>query len=200
MRKLVGASGAVVNNTTFRRNIVRNFGISDKIMDFAHSKVADRKEETFRKTMDTMVQTKKWSLNHWRVTLEESLNSWLLKIPGMKDSNEVSSIKQYKEILDVMTPEELDNHEVIKGANRARIARASGKTEEDVSKCLFFYKNTLVVQKWLLLRKENNEKLPSSEGELAAMQEEDPRVQAIAKAVMYPEGKKKHGRGRNVRL
>ena len=145
IRKVIGIGGTVVNSCTYRRNIVRSFGISDTIMDFAHSKVADRKEETFRKTMDTMVQTKKWSLNHWRVTLDESLNSWLLKIPGMKDSNEVASIKQYKEILDVMTPEELDNYEVIKGANRARIARASGKTDEDVSKCLFFFKNTVCV-------------------------------------------------------
>jgi signal recognition particle GTPase len=124
----------------------------------------------------------------------------MLKIPGFKDSNEVLAIKQYKEILDVMTPEELDDHDVIKGANRARIARASGKPEDEVAKCLFFFKNTLVVQKWLQVRKENNEKMPASEGELASMQEEDPRVQQIAKAVMYPEGKRKQGRGRGVRL
>ncbi len=89
---------------------------------------------------------------------------------------------------------------IVIGANRARIARASGKAEEDVAKCLFFFKNTLVVQKWLHMRKDNNEKMPGNESELASMQEEDPRVQQIAKEVMFPDGKKKHGRGRNIRL
>ncbi len=131
---------------------IRSLSISDRIMDFAHQKVSDNKEKTFAKTLDAMTAAKKWTLKSWRATLDESLNSWLLKIPGMKDSNEVVAIKQYKEMLDVMTPDELENYELIKGPNRARIARASGKSEEEVAKCLFFFKNTLVVQKWLIMR------------------------------------------------
>ena len=120
IRKVIIAGGARAasangNSSHFLRQASRSFGISDKIMDFAHSKVNDRKEETFRKTMDEMIKAKKWTLKSWRVTLDESLNSWLLKIPGMKDSSEVTAIKQYKDILDVMTPEELENHDVIKG-------------------------------------------------------------------------------------
>lgn len=132
-------------------------------------------EQTFAKSLDAMVGAKKWTLSLWRGTLVSSLDSWLMKIPGVSNKDQVESVKKYKcrcfcrlflqenhifvfffctfiAILDAMTPDELENHDLIKASNRSRIARASNSTEEEVAKCLYYFKSTIVVQKWLVMK------------------------------------------------
>jgi hypothetical protein len=43
---------------------------------------------------------------------------------------------------------------------RERIARASGKSVDDVGKLLYFYKQTKIVATWLQLKKSKKEKIP----------------------------------------
>jgi signal recognition particle GTPase len=52
-------------------------------------------------------------------------------------------------MMDTMTDAELDNPELINGKSRERISKASGKSEDDVSRLVFFYKQSLIVATWL---------------------------------------------------
>lgn len=65
---------------------------------------------------------------------------------------EVVELKALKGMLDAMTEAELENPELIKATARDRIAKASGKTAEDVSKLMYSYKQTLIVHAWLQLK------------------------------------------------
>lgn len=101
-------------------------------------------------------------------------------------------------ILDAMTSAELDNPALVNGPARERIAVQSAQPVDDVAKMLFYYKHTRIIANWLQLkfvntcmlficfillffpRKTAGEKLPETEVEMTAMQEEDPRVKKIA--------------------
>ena len=55
-------------------------------------------------------------------------------------------------MLDAMTDKELDEPLLIDTAARERVARTSGKTEEEVARLLVFYKQSLIVQTYLVMR------------------------------------------------
>ena len=67
---------------------------------------------------------------------------------------------------------------------------------DEVATMLLYYKQSLIVAKWLQMKKKNNEPLPASDKELVAMQEVDKRVKTISMAVMFPNGMKRTGRRR----
>jgi signal recognition particle GTPase len=64
----------------------------------------------------------------------------------------VVELKALKGMLDAMTDAELEDPELIKAAARDRIAKASGKTTDDVSKLMYSYRQTLIVHAWLHLK------------------------------------------------
>ena len=59
-----------------------------------------------------------------------------------------------------------------------------------------YFKQSLIVARWLQLKKRNNEPLPNTDKELMAMQEVDTRLKAISMGVMFPNGMKRTGRRR----
>lgn len=56
------------------------------------------------------------------------------------------------EMLDAMTERELDDPLSLDVAAKERIGRATGKTVEDVSKLIQYYKQTLIMQQWLMMK------------------------------------------------
>ena len=51
-----------------------------------------------------------------------------------------------------MSDAELDSPNAIDTAARERISRSSGKSVDDVTRLLFFYKQSLIIQQWLQLK------------------------------------------------
>eukprot|EP01035_Chromulina_nebulosa_P019429 gene19429-25307_t len=150
-------------------------------MGFANNRVEKNKEKQFNKMLNEMVSAEKWNLRHWKQSIESQLNSWVAYIPGVSNSNEMKDVKKFKTILDAMTPLELDNTELINGIAIERISKQSNQPVDVVGKMIYFYKQTLMIHTWLRLKQANFEKLPDSEIEMMEMQENDPRIQVIAK-------------------
>lgn len=51
-----------------------------------------------------------------------------------------------------MTDDELDNPSNIDGRGKENISRKSGKSVDEISRLLVHYKQSLVVQQWLVLK------------------------------------------------
>ena len=151
----------------------RHFGIGDTIMGMATRKVEEGKgafpetrpflvaclaltnpslttENQFKKMLEMMTTSPKWTLRPWKATMENQLNSWSMYIPGVSSSSEVKEMKHFKDMIDAMTDEEVDDplHK-LNGPARERIGRATGRTADEVTRLLFFYKQSLIVSTWL---------------------------------------------------
>jgi hypothetical protein len=176
---------------------VRHMGIGDTLTDLVTSKVDSGKEEKFLKMLTMMYSAPKWSLAQWKKTMDDQLDSWTMYMPGVSKSDEVKEVKAFKELLDKMTPAELDNPDLVNGQARLRIAVAAGKPVEDVSRLLFFYRQSLIVCTWLKMKQKAGEPMPTSESELTELQSSDSRMRTIAQKIMNPRGSKgRSGRGR----
>jgi len=175
----------------------RSFGIvTDTISKMMNSRIETDKEKKFTTLMATMLSGEKWSLRQWKKTLGDQLNSWMMYVPGMTNSSQVQDLTTFKALLDALTDQELDDPELINGKARERIAISSGKSIDDVHKLLMFYKQSKIVQEWLVLKKSKNESMPKNEGEMLRMQEDDIRLRNIANRILSP--KKRGGRHRSI--
>mmetsp|Transcript_29935 Transcript_29935/g.28616 ORF Transcript_29935/g.28616 Transcript_29935/m.28616 type:complete len:204 (-) Transcript_29935:351-962(-) len=171
---------------------IRHFGISDKLMGMATKKLESGKEGQFIQMLEMMTKAPKWTLRPWRTTLETQLSSWNMYVPGVSQSKEIVEMKMFKELMDVMTEKELDNPELVTGLVKTRISMKSGRSIDEVGKLIHMYKQSKVIAEWLQLKKSKNEKIPTSQEEFIAMQENDPRVRAIAAKIMAPKKKKSY--------
>lgn len=178
----------------------RSFGIADTISNFATSKVEGSKEKHFESMVKSMLEFPNWTLRPWKQTMEGQLSSWFMYIPGMSGTKEVQQIKKFKSMLDCIPDKELDNPELIDGVSKARIALKAEVPVEDVNKLLHYYRQSYVVQQWLIMKKSAGERIPANETELQSMQDTDVRVRSIAKRVMAGGGarQRKGGRGRGT--
>ena len=166
-------------------------------MGMAEKGLAGSKEKQFAKMLELMTGTTKWSLKPWKTTMDTQLDSWMMYVPGVSSSDEVQEIKGFKVLLDAMTDAELENPDLIDQSARTRIAAKAGKTPDDVTRMLFFYKQSLIICTWLKTKKKAGEVLPETEQELQEMQASDGRLGTIAKKVMNPKGRRS-GRGRRL--
>lgn len=174
----------------------RHFGIiGDTITKVATNKLTGDGEKRFAGMLEVMLSGEKWSLRPWKKTIDDQLNSWIMYVPGMKDSHETKELSAFKDLLAVFSDQDLDNPTEITFKDKERIVRASGKSMDEVNKLLVNYKQTLIVQQWLQLKKSLGEPIPSTQQEMRRMQEEDTRIAGIAQKVMKG-GKQKTGRGR----
>lgn len=97
-----------------------------------------------------MISVPKWTLRPWKTTMESQLGSWTMYIPGVGSSNEMKEMKSFKDMIDAMTDEEIDHPlEKLNGTARERISRTTGKSTDDVTRLLFFFKQSLIVSTWL---------------------------------------------------
>ena len=149
-------------------------------MNMATKGIHANKDKQFGEMLETMVATPKWSFRPWRATMETQLQSWTMYIPGVGTSAEAQELKNFKSMLDAMTDVELDNPEKINGPARERIARAAGRTVDDVVRLVYFFKQSLIICTWLQLKKQKGEEMPKTELELQKMQETDTRMRSIA--------------------
>ncbi len=120
--------------------------------------------------VETMVTTPTWTLRSWRGTMEKQLDSWMMYIPGMSGSTEVKMLKNFKcklwialnitfqyefyvsVLLDTMTPDELDEVKAVDGPARERIAAKTQQDPDEISKLLFYFRQTKVLALWLQLK------------------------------------------------
>lgn len=102
--------------------------------------------------VNLMTTQKKWTLRPWKQMMEEQLSSWLLYIPGISGSKEVTELKGMKEILDAMTNEELDSPDKINGKARERISTASKRSIDDVRMLLYAFRHSQIVFEWINLK------------------------------------------------
>jgi len=186
-------------NVKISHQNIRHFGIMNTIGDsltkVATNKMTGDSEKRFTGMLEVMLSGEKWSLRPWKKTIDDQLNSWIMYVPGMKDSHETKELSAFKELLAAFTDEDLDNPTEINFKGKERIVRASGKSMEEVNKLLVSYKQTLIVQQWLQLKKSLGEPIPSTQQEMRQMQEGDARISGIAQKVMKG-GKQRSGRGR----
>lgn len=176
---------------------IRSFGvITDTISKMVNNKMESDKEKKFTTLMATMLSGEKWSLRQWKKTMEDQLNSWVMYVPGMRSSAQVQDLTTFKALLDALSDSELDDPDLINGKARERIATSTGKPIDDVHRLIMFYKQSKIIQEWLVLKKSNNEAMPKSEFELMRMQEDDVRLRNIANKILNP--KKRQGRGRSI--
>lgn len=100
--------------------------------------------------LEMMTTAPKWTLRPWKVTMENQLNSWSMYIPGVSSSNEVQEMKNFKDMIDAMTDEEVDDPlNKLNGPARERISRSTGRSMDEVTRLIFFYKQSLIVSTWL---------------------------------------------------
>lgn len=161
----------------------RSFGIADKVMGMATGAVEGRRDEQFSLMLKLMGDSPKWTLGNWKQTMDNQLNSWTQYIPGVSGSDEMKELKGFQDMLDCMTPQELEDPKLIKHPQKERIARSSGKGLEAVQKLLHYYSQSCIIAEWLRVKKKGNEKLPTTEDELNQMQATDPRMKTIAAKV-----------------
>lgn len=55
-------------------------------------------------------------------------------------------------MLNTFSEQELDDPTIVDTKAKERIARASGKTVDEVSRLLTYYKQSLIVQQWLAMK------------------------------------------------
>ena len=107
-------------------------------------------EKQFTQMLEMMISVPKWTLRPWKTTMESQLGSWTMYIPGVGSSNEMKEMKSFKDMIDAMTDEEIDHPlEKLNGTARERISRSTGKSTDDVTRLLFFFKQSLIVSTWL---------------------------------------------------
>eukprot|EP00600_Ochromonadales_sp_CCMP1393_P006223 CAMPEP_0174959716 /NCGR_PEP_ID=MMETSP0004_2-20121128/3329_1 /TAXON_ID=420556 /ORGANISM="Ochromonas sp., Strain CCMP1393" /LENGTH=174 /DNA_ID=CAMNT_0016208061 /DNA_START=163 /DNA_END=687 /DNA_ORIENTATION=- len=171
----------------------------------ATNKMASDKDKKFATMLETMLSGEKWSLRPWKKTLEDQLNSWAAYIPGMRNSGEMKELGSFKELLDSLSDSELDDPDSIDGKAKERISQTSGKSIDDVNRLLLFYRQSQIVQQWLILKKSKGEILPRTEREMRAMQENDIRVRTISNKIMTAakgggagKQQRRSGRGRGM--
>lgn len=165
---------------------MRHFGVGETMMNMATKGIHANKDKQFGEMLETMVATPKWSFRPWRATMETQLQSWTMYIPGVGTSAEAQELKNFKSMLDAMTDVELDNPEKINGPARERIARAAGRSVDDVVRLVYFFKQSLIICTWLQLKKQKGEEMPKTELELQKMQETDTRMRSIAAKMCVP--------------
>jgi len=192
--RVLGGMREVPQFSTFQR---RHLAIGETLISMAEKGMSGGKEKQFQEMLNMMTSETKWSLKPWKKTMDTQLDSWMMYVPGVSSSEEVQEIKGFKTLLDAMTDAELENPESINGAARERIAAKAGKTQDDVTRMLFFYKQSLIICTWLQTKKKAGEALPTTEAELQEMQASDGRLGTIAKNVMNPKGRRS-GRGRRL--
>jgi len=185
------------NNRVHQQVTSRSFGIiTDTISKMVNNKMESDKEKKFTTLMATMLSGEKWSLRQWKKTLEDQLNSWVMYVPGMRSSTQMQDLTTFKALLDALTDSELDDPNLINGKARERIATTTGKPIDDVHRLIMFYKQSKIIQEWLVLKKTLNEAMPKSEFEMMRMQEDDVRLRNIANKILTP--KRRSGRGRSI--
>ena len=133
-----------------------------------------------------MVASPRFTLRKFKDTLGTQLDSWTMYIPGVGSSKEVKDLKLLKSIVEAMTDAELDNHDLINGVAKVRIAAAAGATTDDVARLLWNFKNSMVLAAWLQLLKKQGEPFPKTEQELLYRQENDLRFRRIAMKILKP--------------
>ena len=82
-----------------------------------------------------------------------------------------------------MTESELDNPSLIDGKARERIAAKSGKPIDQVRTLLFLHKQSAVVHKWVQMKHQLKEPMPTNDYELQKQLSEDVRVRGLSKDV-----------------
>lgn len=55
-------------------------------------------EKRFSSMLATMLSGEKWSLRPWKKTIDDQLGSWIMYVPGMKDSTETKELNSFKGI------------------------------------------------------------------------------------------------------
>jgi hypothetical protein len=53
-------------------------------------------DKRFATMMESMLSNEKWSLRPWKKTLEDQLGSWLMYVPGMKNTAETKELTAFK--------------------------------------------------------------------------------------------------------
>ena len=87
--------------------------------------------------LEMMTTAPKWTLRPWKVTMENQLNSWSMYIPGVSSSNEVQEMKNFKDMIDAMTDEEVDDPlNKLNGPARERISRSTGRSMDEVTRLI----------------------------------------------------------------
>lgn len=161
---------------------VRCFGITDTVTQFATDKLMGNKEKKFMDMLDLMISKPKWTLRDWKQTLDDQLNSWTMYLPGMKA--QAKDMQSCKEILDKMAPQHLDNPSLIDGKAKEQLSRSTGKPIDEVQKMMTMYNQSVIVAKWLQMKKAAGEAMPDNEASFARMQENDIRLKQIAQKQM----------------
>lgn len=131
---------------------VRSFGIVDNLMGFAGKQMEKKRDSAFVEMIEQMVSSQKWNLRHVKGTLEKQLSSWTMYVPGVKGAEQTKQVQAFKDILDKMSPTELDHPETINGPIRDRIAGTAGVNVDEVSKLLLAHRQGLITQKWLIMK------------------------------------------------
>ena len=55
-----------------------------------------KSEKDFAVVISSMIDSPKWTLRPWRVTIEAQLNSWGMYVPGVSSSSEMVEMKKFK--------------------------------------------------------------------------------------------------------
>ena len=65
---------------------------------------------------------------------------------------DVEQLKVYKAMMEKMNDAEMNDPMSINHAGKERISKASGKNVEDVSKMLFYFLQSSIMQEWLQVK------------------------------------------------
>mmetsp|Transcript_9229 Transcript_9229/g.14163 ORF Transcript_9229/g.14163 Transcript_9229/m.14163 type:complete len:212 (-) Transcript_9229:209-844(-) len=144
---------------------IRHFGL----FDWINKKKEAKEDQNSRKYLYQLVKMKKFDMYHFESQVEEGLKSWMTKVPGLRNAEQIKQLEELKSVIDAMTDEEKSSPGQIGHFEKQRIARKANKGMDEVEGVLFQWEKAMLLRKWLLRRKRLNMRMPRNQDEIAIL-------------------------------
>ncbi|CAM9943007.1 unnamed protein product [Discosporangium mesarthrocarpum] len=159
-----GGSAAVGTGTG-----VRHLGVMDTIQDKMIDRRANKEAKKFKEHMRNLAEQEKYDLNDFAKMIEEPLNSWAAKVPGLGPKEELENLRMAKSVIDALSPLQKGSPELIKAPDKLKVASKAGCSEEQVHQVLAQYREASTMHRWLRARKAKGQRIPKTQEELSMM-------------------------------
>lgn len=156
-------------------------------------------KKAFGQMAAKLLGTKRWTLGNYRQQLKDEMagQSWRLMIPGVKNSPQYAEVMGQLAIMDALTPEELDDHELMKNGLRVRrVAKKTGRPEVEVMECVRHFQRQQAMHTFFHERHAAGMPLPTTIEETQLHLAREPRYrEVLATRRLFQDQKRRIRRG-----
>lgn len=147
-------------------------------MEWWRNRQSTKEAEKYKERMYEMAQKPEWTLEDMRSELDEAVNSWMAKVPGLNSNKETQMAKKLHQVMtglaSVVGPDAtLDRLERMTELEKLRAAAAGNTNVKEVDTLIEQFGSTSIMHKILRHRQETGKPLPQTpESSQAIMQTE----------------------------